>query len=151
MDDQQAFEQLKEFFENKPACREACGPLRKNVEIGIVLNDRFNCVFFKENEEPRFEAREAKNPDVIFYMKPEAVKSLIENPSDDVGELGITIAKNYLAGSVKIKIKGSMISLLTNGYLGVIKSGGMSFGKFLASHGISGLGKIKDFISSIRK
>ena len=44
-----------------------------------------------------------------------------------------------------------MISLLTNGYLGVIKAGGLSFGKFLATHGISGLGRIKDFIQGLKK
>jgi len=43
-----------------------------------------------------------------------------------------------------------MIGLLTNGYLGVIKAGGMSFAKFLGQHGISGLGKIKDVIQKMR-
>jgi hypothetical protein len=151
MSDQQAFEELKDFFENRSVCRQAADSLRSRVEIGIVINDSLNCAFFKEGENPRFEAREAKKPDVVFYMKPEAVKSLIENKSDDIGEIGITVAKNYLAGSIHIKVKGSMIGLLTNGYLGVIKSGGMSFAKFLASHGVTGLGKIKDVIQSLRK
>ncbi len=151
MSDQQAFEELKDFFENRPVCRQAADSLRSNVEIGIVINDSLNCAFFKVGEAPRFEAREAKNPDVVFYMKPESVKNLVENKSDDIGEIGITVVKNYLAGSIHIKVKGSMMSLLTNGYIGVIKSGGMSFAKFLANHGVTGLGKIKDVIQSLRK
>ena len=151
MSDQQAFEELKEFFENREVSHRAADPLRKGVEIGIILNDRLQCTFFKEDDKPKFESRPAKNPDVVFYMKPEAVRSLIDNPSDDIGELGITIVKNYLAGSIRLKVTGSMMSLLTNGYLGVIKSGGVSFTKFLAGHGISGLGKIKDVIQALRK
>jgi hypothetical protein len=151
MSDQQAFEELKDFFENRPVCRQAADSLRKKVEIGIVINNSLNCAFFKDGENPCFEAREAKKPDVVFYMKPEAIKNLIENKSDDIGEIGITVVKSYLAGSIQIKVKGSMIDLLTNGYLGVIKSGGLSFAKFLASHGVTGLGKIKDVIQRLRK
>jgi hypothetical protein len=150
MSDQQAFEELKDFFENRKVSRLAADPLAGHVEIGIVINDRFPCAFFKDGDNPKFEARDAKKPDVIFYVKPEAVKSLVQTETEDIGELGIVILKNYLAGSVRIKVKGSMINLLTKGYLGVIKAGGFSFAKFLTSHGISGLGKIKDVIQALR-
>jgi hypothetical protein len=150
MTDQQVFEQLKDFFENRTACRLASEPLGKNVEIGIVINDKTECAFFKKDGVPKFEMRPAKSPDVIFYLGPDAVAPIVNSETDDVGELGIVIAKQYLAGTVKMKVKGSMFSLLTNGYLGVIKAGGMSFAKFLGSHGLSGLGKIKDFIGTMR-
>jgi hypothetical protein len=151
MSDQQAFEQLKEFFENRPACALACDSLRKNVEIGVTINDNVHCTFFKVGEKPRFERREPVKADVIFFISPDAVQTLVASETDDVGELGILVAKMYLTGTIKIKVVGSMISLLTNGYLGVVKSGGMSFARFLGSHGISGLGKIKDVIEKIRK
>jgi hypothetical protein len=151
MTDQQAFEQLKDFFETRPACKVAADPLRQGVEIGIVINDRTQCAFFKDGDKPRFEQRPANKPDVVFYISPDAVQPILSHTSDDIGELGITIAKQYLAGTVKIKVQGSMIGLLTNGYLGVIKSGGISFGKFLAQHGVTGLGKVKDVIQNLRK
>lgn len=151
MSDQQAFERLKEFFETRPACVVAADPLRQNVEIGFVINEAIQCAFFKDDQKPRFEKRPAKNPDVMFYIQPDAIETLVNNPSDDIGELGIAIAKCYLAGTVRIKVTGGMISLLTNGYLGVIKSGGLSFAKFLAGHGVTGLGKIKDVIQNLRK
>lgn len=151
MSDQQAFEQLKDFFENRPVCVRAADSLRKSVEIGVVINDVLHCTFFKENDQPKFEMREPKKPDVIFYMSPDAIQNLVSTESEEVGELGIVVVKSYLAGTIKMKVTGSMISLLTNGYLGVIKSGGMSFAKFLGSHGISGLGKIKEVIEKLRK
>jgi hypothetical protein len=151
MTDHQAFADLKKFFEERPVCARAADPLRKNVEIGIVLNETTECTFFKEGDKPRFEMRPANSPDVVFYLSPDAVRSLVNDSSEDIGELGMNVVKNYLAGNVKIKVKGSMISLLTNGYLGVIKSGGMSFAKFLASHGVTGLSKIKDIFQKMRQ
>ena len=151
MSDQQAFERLKEFFETRPAAAAASEPLGKDVEIGVVINDGVQCAFFKENNKPKFEMRQAVKADVVFYINPDAVETLTSHPSEDIGELGITVVKCYLAGTVRIKVTGGMINLLTRGYLGVIKAGGMSFAKFLASHGVSGLGKIKDVIQNLRK
>src|ERR1700677_2774420 len=85
MSDQQAFEELKDFFENRAVCRQAADSLRSTVEIGVIINDTMNCAFFKDGENPRFEAREAKKPDVVFYIKPDAIKGLIENKTDDIG------------------------------------------------------------------
>lgn len=150
MSDQQAFEKLKDFFENRPVCVKAADPLRKNVEIGIVINNHLDCAFFKEGDQPRFAQRAANNPDVIFYISPDGVESLVSHPSNDIAELGIHIAKAYLAKTVKIKIQGSMLKLLTNGYLGVIKGGGVAFTRFLAAHGVSGLSKIKDVFQQMR-
>jgi hypothetical protein len=150
MSDQQAFEKLKDFFENRLVCKQAADPLRKNVEIGIIINERTPCVFFKNGDAPKFEMREAKSPDVVFYINPDAVEALVNQETNDIGELGIVIAKQYLVKTIRIKVKGSMINLLTNGYLGVIKAGGLSFGRFLANHGISGLGRIKDVIQNLR-
>ena len=96
MTDQRPFEELKDFFENRPVCRKASEPLRQSVEIGIVINDSLNCTFFKDGDRPRLEAREPKKPDVVFFMKPEAVRSLVENQSDDVIELKISIAARII-------------------------------------------------------
>jgi hypothetical protein len=150
MTDQQAFEELKKFFETRSVCEEAADSLRQSVEIGFNIG-ALECAFFKVDNKPQLEQRSAKNPDVIFTMAPEAVESLVKDPSNDIAELGINIVKSYLNKKIKIQVKGSMIALLTNGYLGVIKAGGMSFAKFLGSYGISGLSKIKEVIQNMRK
>ncbi len=150
MTDQQAFEELKKFFETRSACETAADSLRQSIEIAIIVG-KTPCAFFKDGNKPRFEQRQAKDPDVIFTINHKAVQSLVEDTSNDIAELGINIAKSYLNKNLKIKVTGSMIALLTNGYLGVIKAGGMSFAKFLGGYGISGLGKIKDVIQNMRK
>ena len=152
MADQQAFELLKEFFEHRPVCARAAAPLSSKVEIGIVINKNIECAFFRgPDNKPRFEARPAKSPDVVFFIQPDAVKQLVAVESDDIGEFGIHIAKLYLAGTVRFKVHGSLISFVTGGYIGVLKEGGSSFMKFLAQHGLVGLTKIKDFVQAMRK
>ncbi len=151
MYDQQAFEQLKSFFETNPVSREAAAPLSSKVEIGVTINEHTQCVFFKDaSGAPKFEKRAPVDPDVIFFLTPEAVESLINGPHHSIGELGISITKNYLAGSVKIKVVGSILNLLTRGYLGILKAGGMEYTKFLATHGITNLSKIKSLIQKLR-
>jgi hypothetical protein len=75
----------------------------------------------------------------------------VTHHNDDIAELGVNIVKSYLAGSVKIKVEGSMINLLTRGYLGIIKTGGPSFMKYLAGHGVGNLNKLREIFQSLRK
>jgi len=150
MSDQQAFDKLKDFFENRAVCAKAADPLSRDVEIGFVISRKVTAAFFKDGGKPRFEMRPAKNPDVIFHISPEAVDRLVNDPSEEIADLGINIAKSYLAGLVKIKVPGSVMALLTRGYIGVIRAGGLSFGKFMAGHGITGLSKIKELIQKLR-
>ena len=90
MYDQQAFEQLKSFFENKSVSQEAAAPLSSKVEIGIIINQHNECVFHKDKSgHARFEKRAAVNPDVIFYLSPEAIESLVNGPHATIGEVGI--------------------------------------------------------------
>lgn len=151
MSDQQAFIKLKDFFENRPICADAAEPLRSKVEIGIVINNNLKCAFFKSDGSPKFEQREAVNPDVIFYLSPEAIENLLATEATDIADLGISIAKAYLSGSIKIKVEGSMIAMLTNGYLGILKKGGTKFLTYLGSHGVSGISKMKDVFQKLRK
>ena len=75
MSDQQAFERLKDFFENRKASSYRRRPFaaERNVEIGVIINDGIECAFFKENNQPKFEQRAANRPDVIFYINPDAI------------------------------------------------------------------------------
>ncbi len=150
MSDQQAFESLRAFFEERPICASASDSLSQSVEIGVVINGNLECVFHKENGRPRFSQRPASKPDVVFHLNQNSIESLVNDKTGEIGELGINIVKSYLAGDIKIRVVGSMINLLTQGYLGVIKAGGISFAKFLASHGVNGLGKIKDVIQGLK-
>ncbi|MCC6277845.1 MAG: hypothetical protein IT289_08035 [Oligoflexia bacterium] len=150
MEDQQAFEKLKTFFETHPACREAASSLNNDVEIGIFINSKLECTFFKDAEMPKFEMRQARRPDVTFVINDRAIDSLVQEQSPEIADLGINIVKSYFKNDVKIRIQGSILNLLTRGYLGVIKSGGAGFAQFLASHGAAGLSKIKDIFQKLK-
>ena len=152
MSDQQAFAKLKGFFENRRACVVAAEPLKAKVEIGIVINKNLPCAFFKQKDgKPKFEQREAVKPDVVFFLKPEGVDALLDDDTDDVAELGARLVKLYLGGMMDIKVPGSMFNLLTNGYLGIYRAGGLPFAKFIGAHGLSSLGKIKEFVQKLRQ
>lgn len=151
MDNQQGFEQLRDFFENRPASKVAADSLSDGVEIQIEINGSLTSAFSKKLDKPALEMRSAISPDFIFQINSNAIQQLVDHKGDDIGEIGIILAKAYLAKNIRIKFVGTVWNVLTKGYLGVIKSGGPSFLKFLASHGLSGISKIKEFLTHLKK
>lgn len=145
-----SFEKLKAFLETKEASRKAIRHLKKGVEIGVVIGNQIECAFYQDLGEPVLEQRPAKSPDVIFTIKPESVDIIAKEKGEDVGELGIAILKEYLSGGIRIKAPGSILALSMNGYLGIIKEGGVTFGKFLAQHGITNIGKVMSAIKNLK-
>ncbi len=150
MPTQTTFTKLKEFLEEKPASQKAAKHLKKNIEVGVVIGNQIECAFFQRDAKPVLEERPAKNPDVVFYLKPESVEILCKNSGDDVGEFGIAVLKEYMAGGVRIKVPGSVIAITMNGYLGIMKEGGSTFMKFLAMHGVSSLSKIATIVKNLK-
>ena len=65
--------------------------------------------------------------------------------------LAVAVLKEFLSGGLRIKAPGSIISITMNGYLGIIKEGGLTFTKFLAIHGVSSAGKIISIIRDLKK
>ncbi|MGE3973640.1 MAG: hypothetical protein AB7F59_03850 [Bdellovibrionales bacterium] len=144
------FEKLKAFLESKPASQKSVKHLKKNVEVGVVIGNQIECAYFHRDGQPVLEERPAQKPDVIFYLKPETVEILCQHPGEDVGEFGIAVLKEYMAGGVRIKVPGSVLSITMNGYLGIVKEGGATFMKFLAMHGVSSLSKIASIVKNLK-
>ena len=144
------FDKLKNFLETKPASLKSIAHLRKGVEIGIVIGHQMECACFNLNGTPTLEKRKAQKPDVIFLLKPESVDILCSQPGDDVGEFGIAVLKEYLSGGVRIQAPGSVFNLMRNGYLSIIKEGGVTFTKFLALHGASNITKILTMVKNLK-
>lgn len=145
------FEKLKKYLESRPASRKALSHLRKGVEISVVIGHQIECALFNEDGEPRLEMRKAKNHDVVFYVKPETVEVLSQHPGEDVGELGIAVLKEYLSGGVRIAVVGSVFGIMKNGYVSIIKEGGATFAKFLATYGLTNITKILAVIKNLKK
>jgi hypothetical protein len=145
------FEKLKKYLESRPASQKALVHLKKGVEISVVIGHQIECALFNDGGRPHLEMRKAKNHDVVFYIKPETVEVLAQHPGDDVGELGIAVLKEYLAGGVRISVVGSVFGIMKNGYLNIIKEGGVTFTKFLATYGLTNVTKILSVIKNLRK
>jgi hypothetical protein len=142
---------LHSFLTEDPACIQAVQCLGKSVEIGIVIAETIDGAFFKAGNKAEFELRPAKNPDVIFMMSASAIDVLTEQKNLSLGNLGVEVLKQIVGGEIKIKVKGSLFSILKNGYLNIIKEAGAPFAQFLAEKGISSLSKIPDLIAKMRK
>lgn len=140
---------VRDFLEQKEISKKVIDHLSNNVEIAIHI-EKLECAYFKENKNPKFEKRKAKNPDMIFSLSPEAIDILSKYEGNSVGEFGVEVLKQYLAGGVKISVVGPVMNILTRGYLGIAKEGGKEFARFLASHGVTGLSKWTALIQKLK-
>lgn len=143
-----SFQTLKNFFESRNASRQAMKAIKEGVEIGIVIGDLVDCALFRSGEQPVVEKRPAKDPDVIFHIRPESVEVLNTRTKDEIGDIGVNILREVLAGNISIKLPGRFLNLLSRGYLDMIKQGGAPVMSFLATHGLASVAKIT---AAIRK
>ena len=145
------FQPLKVFFETKPASQKAMKHLKAGVEISLIIDNTHHCALYQSSNQGHLELREANKPDVAFLMTSGAVERLCATEGVEVGLLGVSVLREYQKGEVKIKVPGSFLSITLNGYLGIVKEGGVEFAKFLAQNGVSNLSKIPGIIKSLRK
>jgi hypothetical protein len=97
----------------------------------------------------------AQSPQLIFRMTPLAAQAILEDESNEIGQIGIHIAKWVLSPDankkVHIQFKSGFLTLFNKGYLGVIGAGGAEFAAFLASKGLSGMSAIKTVLSKFKQ
>lgn len=154
---------FREFLSQEIALK-AAKPLSEGVEIGFIVQEAGNLgqsgneieqFFFKKTrKEPAVSEGPAPSPELCFYLTPMAAQEILDNPSTDIGEMGVRIAKLIVSSDpnlkIKIKLKTSVFGLFAKGFFGVIATGGSSFAAFLASRGLNGLDGIKSAIKGLR-
>jgi len=126
MSAEESFLTLKNFFETRQAAKQALSLIDESAEIGIVIGDTVECALFQRDGQPIVEQRAAMKPDVVFSIKPESVIVLNDRTKDEIGDIGVNILKEILAGNISIKITGNLFNLLRRGYVNVAKAGGLS-------------------------
>ena len=151
MSEDATFNKLKDFLESKPASIDALKHLKQHKEISLVIGGTLHCAVLQSGGQPQVERRKANDPDVEFRMKPESVDVLAASPGDDVGELGVLVIKEIIAGQIQIKVPGSFFNIMRNGYIDIIRQGGSRFMGFLAQHGLSSITKITSTIKKLKK
>lgn len=131
MSAEDAFNTLKSYFEQRPAARQALRVLREGVEIGISIGGIIDCALFQKDGQPIVERRAANNPDIVFSIRPESIYVLNNQPCHDVGDMGVAILKEMLAGNISARITGNVLDIIRNGYLELLKEGGSQVSKIL--------------------
>ena len=136
------FLMLKEFFENRPVSQKALSPLKAGVEIGVVVVNVQGALTKNTEGAVQFLAREALAPDVVFSLDALTAQRLALLPSEDLGEWGVHILREVLAGHIKVKFPGSVWNLLTRGYIQILYSGGTQVRSWLSENGFTDIPKL---------
>ncbi len=147
-----AYPLLQRFFK-KPACQKATAPLREGASVCVVVSgERLGLI----RRDGKMEVTESapEKADMTFELPIESLRELADNPTEDIGELGIALlqlmAHSDPARRMGAKVHIGPFELLTRGYLGVLPLGGGTVMKYLASKGFTGISKIREGISRMR-
>jgi hypothetical protein len=143
---------LDEFFD-RPVAQKATAPLKRGIEIALRIKDGGTFTLTKKDK-TLVEPRTPTKPDMTFDIPLASLESLCAESTEDIGEIGVAILK-LMANSdpalrVTAKVHIGAFDLFRHGYLGVLPLGGSTVMKFLASKGLTGIGKIKEGISKLK-
>ena len=147
---QDSFLTLKSFFESRHAARLAMSAIKEDVEIGIIIGGIVDCALFRHGEAPVVESRPARHPDVVFHIRPESVEVLSTQTKDQIGDIGVNVLKEVLAGNIRIEVPGRIWNLMSRGYLDMIKQGGAPVSAYLARNGFSSVTKIISILKKMK-
>ena len=142
-----SFEKRFSTFFERPVAERAAAPLSVGAEIELKIGEEETFTFTRVGGKNGIRSGAARSPQVTFRLTAPAAERVLSIQSDDIGEIGVEIARMILSpepgAKVGIQIHAGLFSLVTMGYLGVIAAGGASFASYLASKGINGASAIK--------
>lgn len=145
-------ELLTEFF-TRDLSHVATRPLREGVQIAMEVDGEAFTLVKKGNIQ--VESGTASDPDLSFTVPKASLEKLVAEKTHDIGEMGISIAKLMVerdpALKIGMKVHTGFLDLAFKGYLGVLALGGATLMGFLASQGLSGMGKIKEKLSKLKE
>lgn len=140
------------YFDREVAAR-AAKSLSDGAEIEFRVGDE-TFTFTRENRANKIVPGSARAPQVTFTLPPAAAEEVLNDPTDEVGEIGVRILKLITSSDssrkVHLKLNSGFLSLMTKGYLGVLASGGSGVASYLASRGLGGAGAIKMAIKRMK-
>lgn len=147
-----SFQQLNALIEGKSVVfNKALSRLYSGAEIRILLEGQHECALTFSGQKTVVENRPARSPDVEFSVYPDAIRSLSSASGDDFARFGIEVVKQIIAGSIHVRVCGSLLRVMTGGYLGIIKEAGPDFMGFLAGHGLKNISKVVSLIKNLKK
>ncbi len=152
------FERFATYF-SRPVAEHAAHTLANGAEMEIRISQSDDAIietftFTRKDKKNALLPTPAKSPQMIFALTPDAAESILSNPSDDIGQIGVHILKLAFSTDahqrVKFQFKAGFLTLFTKGYLGVMTTGGAAFSAALAEKGFNSLGAIKKVLQKMR-
>ncbi len=150
MSEDETYETLKSYLETEEVAHKALRHLKEGVEVAVVIGERVEAAVGWRDAKVYVERRPAHKPDVVFHVVPETVYVLNNTRVHDVGDFGVAVFKEILAGNVRVRFPGNILSFSRNGYLNILKEGGQKVLDFLAEKGVTGLLKIQKVITRLK-
>ena len=113
-----------------------------------MIGDSIECALTLAEGKPHLERRSARSPDVVFSIRPETVDLLSERTKDDIGDIGVNVLKEMVAGNVSVRVEANVLDLLRRGYLRLVNVAGPAVTEFVGRHGMS---NVSDIVNTIKK
>ena len=145
-------ERFRTYFE-----REVAQQAAKSISNGAEMEIRVGAetlTFTRQGGKNAIVPGASGSPQLIFTLSPKAAEEILIFPSNDIGEIGVHIAKMVVSKDPEVKVhvqfKAGFLSLFTKGYFGVLATGGAHFASFLGSQGLNGIAGIKSFLGKMK-
>lgn len=144
---------FQDYFQ-RPIAQEAASSLSDGIQVEIRVDTEI-FVLTRKNGSNTVETGASMSPDLVFSLTPAAAEKVLTGPSENIGEIGVHIARLVFsqdpAERIAFHIRAGFLTLFSRGYFGVIPKGGTAFAGFLASKGLSGMSAIKAAIKNAKK
>lgn len=158
-----SIDQISQYF-SRDVAEKAAAPLSERALISLKIYEadlgsgKPTSILFKRKNKKNSvlpaASESSSKPDVTFSLTAQAWGDLVANPSEDVGEIGVAIAKLIFSRDPSRKVEAQLhiglLNLLTKGYFGVLAAGGASLMGYLANHGFGSLSAIKERIKNLK-
>lgn len=145
-------ERFSQYFQRSAAIQ-AASSLKDHTQMEFRVGSEV-FTFSKKLGKNHITPGSAENADLTFSISENAANDILDFPSENIGEIGIHIAKLIVSHDetkkIKMKLNSGFLSLMTKGYFGILKEGGSVFASFLATKGLGGLDGIKNAIKKLK-
>ncbi len=153
-------ERFREYF-RRPVAEKAAATLASGVQIELQIAPADpsapaeTFTFTRQDGKNAIVEGAASDPELVFILTPTAADSILTDPSDEIGSIGVHLLKLVVATDanrrVNVRFKAGFLKLWSKGYFGVLKSGGSQFAAQLSSMGLSGMDAIKAALKNLKK
>jgi hypothetical protein len=151
MDKNALLNELIIFLKSEEACKQTITCLSPNAEITIKVADIYELSIKSSGGEVLVEEKKASNPEFIFKATPIAIETLISEKGLSPASLGIKLLKQIINGDIKVSMPSNLFQVSKQGYLNILKVGGMDFLNELKKHGLTNVPKILSALKKLKK